>query len=73
MNYALIKCVNGNFSIVSEHGENIEAARTAYYTQCAALSNAPDVISSQIMVVNEFLQPVMGLSANIGHDAPAEE
>lgn len=72
MNYALITCINGNFKIESEHGSNIEQARTAFYSKCTALSNAPDVIRSKTMVVDEFLQPVMGLIADIGHDAPVE-
>lgn len=70
--FALIQCVNGNFTVVSEHGENWDQARTAYYSKCAALSNAPDVKTSQVAVVNEYLQPVGGLSANIGHDDKAE-
>lgn len=71
--FALIQCVNGNFKVLSEHGTNFEEARTSFYSACATLSNAPDVITSQIMVVNEYLQPVGGLSANIGHDNAAAE
>lgn len=67
MNYALVKCVNGNFFIVSEHGHDIEAARTAFYSQCMALSNEPSVIRSKIMVCDEFLQPAGDLQATIGH------
>lgn len=74
MKYALITCINGNFKIESEHGENIEQARTAFYQKCTTLSNAPDVKKSQTMVADEFLQPVMGLKADIGHDeTPAAE
>lgn len=73
MKYALITCINGNFKIESEHGENLEAARTAFYSKCAVLSNTPDVISSQTMVTDEFLQPVMGLKADIGHDDTVTE
>ena len=39
-----------------------------FYSKCAVLSNAPDVIRSQTMVTDEFLQPVMGLKADIAHD-----
>ena len=74
MKYALISCINGNFKIESEHGENIEQARTAFYSKCTALSNAPDVIRSRVMVADEFLQPAGDLKADIGHntDTPAE-
>lgn len=73
MKYALITCINGNFKVESEHGSNIEQARTAFYSKCTALSNAPDVIKSQVAVVDIFLNPVMGLKADIGHDAKNEE
>jgi hypothetical protein len=72
MNYALITCVNGTFKIESEHGDNIEQARTAWYAKGETLSNAPDVRRSRIRVVDENLLPVMGLDAEIGHDAPEE-
>ena len=67
MKYALIQCVNGNFSIVSEHGDNFEQARTAFYTKSASLSNASDVKTSFVMVADESLNTVGGLSARINH------
>lgn len=73
MKYAVISCINGNFKIEAECGSNIEQARTNFYSKCASLSNAPDVINSQVMVADQFLNPVMGLKADIGHDAKNEE
>ena len=72
MKYALVQCVNGNFSVVSEHGENIEGAIVAFHNLAAALWNAQDVRSATIKVVDENLNTVMDKSESIGH-TPAEE
>ena len=73
MKYAVITCINGNFKIESEHGENLEQARTDFYSKCTALSNAPDVVTSKVMVADEFLQPVNDLSAVINHSTSVTE
>lgn len=72
MKYAIVKVVNGNFSILSEHGENIEAAIVKFHQECANLWNSKDVVTAQIKVVNEFLETVMNMSEYIKHDQSEE-
>ena len=72
MKYAIIQCVNGNYSIVAEYDDNIEGAIVRFHQVCANLWNAQDVRSAQVKIVNEYLETVMGKSENIGHDVPEE-
>ena len=60
MKYALIQCVNGNFSIVSEHGENLKAARVAFHDRCKILWNASDVITATVAIIDSNLTYVDG-------------
>ena len=71
MNYAIIKCVNGNFELVSEHGDNFVQARTAYYGLCQSLSNASDVVSATVAIIDGNLSPISGFSASF-YNAPVE-
>lgn len=66
--YAVVQCSNGSFSIVSEHGNDLVAARNAYWNRCAALNSAPDVISACVMLTNEKLEVVEGKVEYIYHD-----
>lgn len=67
MKYALIQCVNGNFSIVSEHGDNLQAARVAFHDRCKILWNASDVIEGYVAIVNSNLTYVDGEIEVITH------
>lgn len=71
MKYAVIQCVNGTFSIVSEHGENLQAARVAFHDSCKILWNAPDVIEGYVAIIDSNLTYVDGRIEKITH--PAEE
>ena len=71
MNYALIQCVNGNFSIVSEHGDNLQAARVAFHDRCKILWNASDVIEGFVAILDSNLTYVDGKIEKIEH--PVEE
>ena len=73
MNYALIQCVNGNFSILSEHGSNLQAARVAFHDRCKILWNAPDVIEGFVAIVDSNLTYVDGKIEKITHTAETEE
>lgn len=73
MKYAIVQCVNGNFSIVSEYTDNLEGAIVRFHQVCANLWNAQDVRTAQVKLVNEYLEVVMGKSENIGHDEQIEE
>ena len=50
--FALVQCVNGNFSVVSEHG-TADAGKVAFHNLSAALWNEPDVITARINLVDE--------------------
>ena len=73
MKYALMQCVNGNFSIVSEHGGDLQAARVAFHDRCKILWNAPDVIEGFVAILDSNLTYVDGKIEKIEHHAEAEE
>ena len=74
MKYAVMQCVNGNYSIVAEYTDNLQGAIVKFHQVCANLWNSQDVIRAQVKIVNEFLETVQGISESIGHDeAPAAE
>lgn len=68
MKYALEQCVNGNFSIASEHGDNEQAAIVAFHDKCRILWNAPDVITAEVAIVDEQLDVVDGYKEFISHE-----
>jgi len=53
MKLAIIKCVNGNFSVVAEGITDDQAARVNFHNQCSILWNAPDVITGEVAIVDE--------------------
>ena len=57
--YALIKCVNGNFAVQSEH-DTKDAGIIAFFNTSAALWNAPDVITARLNLVDENMYVVEG-------------
>ena len=67
MKYALVKTVNGNFSIVSEHGENLQGAKVAFHGEAKTLWNSEDVITAEIKIVDEQLDCVEGYAEFISH------
>lgn len=73
MKYALIQCVNGNFSIVSEHGENLQAARVAFHDRCKILWNASDVITATVAIIDSNLTYVDGRIEVITHETEEAE
>ena len=68
MKYAVMQCVNGNYSIVAEYTDNLQGAIVKFHQVCANLWNSQDVIRAQVKIVNEFLETVQGMSESIGHD-----
>lgn len=72
MKYALIQCVNGAFSIVSEHGEDLQAARVAFHDRCKILWNASDVIEGYVAIIDSNLTYVDGRIEKITHESTTE-
>ena len=57
--YALIKCVNGNFAVATEHADKL-AGIVAFHQTSASLWNASDVITARLNLVDENLYVVDG-------------
>lgn len=71
MKYAIIKCVNGNFSVDSEWG-NLNSAKVQFHGICQTLWNAPDVQTAHVAIVNEQLDVVEGYKEYIHHEVANE-
>lgn len=73
MKYALIQCVNGAFSIVSEHGKDLQAARVAFHNRCMSLWSASDVITGYVAIIDSNLTCVDGRVEVITHEVAESE
>lgn len=68
MRYAIIKCINGNYSIHAEGIADLTAAKVNFHGLCETLWNASDVISAHVMIADEQLDPVEGYKEFIHHE-----
>lgn len=74
MIYAIIKVINGNYSIHAEGITALESAKTQFHGLCQTLWNAPDVITAYVMIADEQLDVVEGYKEFIHHEVqPVEE
>lgn len=69
MKYAIIKCINGNYSIHAEGISTIESAKNQFHGVCQTLWNAADVFTAHVMIADEQLDAVEGYKEFIHHDA----
>lgn len=69
MMYAVIKVVNGNFEVSTEHGDNLQAAIIAFHSLCAALWNDTIAVEAVVKVVDTNLDTVDGKVEYISHPA----
>lgn len=67
MVYAVIKVVNGSFSIDAEGYTNVEAAKVRYHGLCQTLWNAPDVLNAYVAIVDTQLDVVEHYKEYIHH------
>ncbi len=72
MKYAIVKCINGNFSIHAEGFTTLESAKVNYHGLCQTLWNAPDVITGAVMIVDENLCVVEPYREYITHSESEE-
>lgn len=72
MKYAVIKCINGAYSIHSEGWTEVEHAKVNYHGLCQTLWNAEDVLTAKVMLVDEQLNCVEGYSEFVHHEAQEE-
>ena len=71
MKYSIIKCINGAFSVDSEHGE-LTRAKVRFHAVCQTLWNSADVKTAKVMIVDELLNCVEGYREFIRHDPEPE-
>lgn len=70
MKYAVVKVINGSYSIHVEGFATVEAAKVSYHGLCQTLWNAPDVLSASVAIVDEQMTVIDGCREFVYH-APA--
>lgn len=70
MKYAIIKVVNGNYSIYAEGITDIGTAKVQFHGLCQTMWNAPDVVTAYVEIVDEQLDVVEGYKEFIHHETP---
>lgn len=69
MKYAIIKVINGVYSIHSEGITSLESAKTQFHGLCQTLWNASDVITACVIIADENLDFVENYKEFIHHEA----
>lgn len=72
MKYAIIKVVNGNYSVDAEGITSLDSAKTQFHGLCQTLWNAPDVITGEVRIMDENLDTVEDYKEFISHAVDAE-
>ena len=72
MKYAIIKAVNGAFSIHAEGITDINNAKVQFHGVCQTLWNAQDVTFATVAIVDENLAPIDGYKEHIMHETAQE-
>lgn len=72
MKYAIIKCINGNYSVHAEGITDLSAAKTQFHGLCQTLWNASDVLTAHAAIVDEQLDVVEGYKEFIHHEQVAQ-
>lgn len=67
MKYAIIKCINGSFTIDSE-GSDLQKAKVRFHGVCQTLWNAEDVKTAKVMIADEQLNCVEDYREYIHHE-----
>lgn len=68
MKYAIVKCINGNYSVHAEGITDINAAKTSFHGLCQSLWNAPDVVTATVKIMDENLDNAEGYRDFIYHE-----
>jgi len=72
MKYAIIKVVNGAFSIHAEGITDLNNAIVQFHGVCQTLWNAKDVVSATVEIVDEKLSYVNSYKEYIHHEATSD-
>ena len=67
MKYAVVRCTDSNYDIHSEH-PNIEAAKIAFHSYCAALWNDKNTKMAVVKIMDENLDNAEGYRDFIYHE-----
>lgn len=76
MKYAVVKVINGSYSIHADGFTTVEQAKVSYHGLCQVLWNAPDVLTASVAIVDEQMDTVEGYKEFIHHEpapTPDEE
>ena len=73
MKYAIVKVVNGTYTIHAEGFTDVASAKVSYHGLCQTLWNAPDVLTAEVAIVDENLDAVEGYKEFISHEPQAVE
>lgn len=68
MKYAIVKVINGNYSVHAEGITDVSNAKVSFHGLCQTLWNAPDVITAEVAIVDENLDAVEGYKEFISHE-----
>lgn len=68
MKYAIIKVINGNYSVHAEGFTDVASAKVNYHGLCQTLWNATDVLTAEVAIVDENLDAVEGYKEYIHHE-----
>ena len=68
MKYAIIKIVNGNFTIDSEWGADLKGAIVRFHAVCGALWNDADVEKAKVEIVDINLDVFEDYKETIFHE-----
>ena len=68
MKYSVVKVVNGNYAIVSEHSD-AQSAVINFHEVCKVHWNASDVLDATIAILDENLDAYNGYKEHITHEA----
>lgn len=73
MKYAVLKVVNGSFSVVSSN-TNLQTVKVSFFDACKTLWNSADVTTGMLLIVDENLDPIEGgrYKEFISHPAQSE-
>lgn len=72
MKYAIIKNINGAFTVDSEWTDKSKA-KVQYHGVCKNLWNASDVLKATVCIVDENMNIIDGYIEQITHEAPKVE
>ena len=70
--YAILKIVNGTFSIDSEWGENLNGAIVQWHSVCRTLWNEKAVKTATVKIINESGEQYESYKEFVHHNNEAE-